>query len=367
MSMASDHLPGPHRAFTYEAFGLVSDAEGFVFLSGLVSALYALNLVAKGGTALVQKKMHSRASLIYLYHITLLFSLVLYGYCILRFTHHVYGHDAMYNPDNYSNYWLSAFTPFYTHPIHASLLALFLVYQPPLLDILPMYCVLQFIAPYIIRALEQGKIRTVLFSSISLWALSQLKFTQVILSWIIPADWHITYFVFDPCAWQLLFTLGFVAGYVSKKQVLLPNPGPWIAVASSVMLVGLWVRYGVVTPQDIYDPFMHRSWLGPFRLINALAFFFLVSQVIHVWRPKVDHSWLGWLGRYSLPVFTYHIVFIYLGDFWFQRIASQPNGWVIMCCFIVVLISSLAIPIYLSDYLRKLWAGDSSKPALAAS
>jgi hypothetical protein len=341
--MAVDHLPGPHRFLTYEAFGLVSAAEGFVFLAGLVSALYATHLLKKGGMPLVQKKMHQRSRLIYLFHVSLVLSLVLFGFIVRRATSHTFGHDAIADPVQYSSYWNAAFKPFWSQPIWASVMALLLIYQPPLLDILPLYCIFQFLAPYLMEIIHRGHMRTLLVVSFIFWLTAQIQASQEMIHWLIPLNWDYTYWVFDPFAWQFLYVVGFVCGTLREDKVFFfSHYIPWLVyLSAAVVSTGLYIRYQIDTPPDLYNPLMHRSWLAPFRLVNALALFYLIGLVLNRWGELFNHSWLAWLGRYSLIVFTYHLVFIYIGDFWFQRLLLLPYGWLAIVGIGVVLVASM--------------------------
>lgn len=67
--MTIDHIGGKHTAFTYEPFGFVSAAAGFVLLSAYVYAFTIRNTPPNGKALLVQS--WKRAGKLYRYHVVL--------------------------------------------------------------------------------------------------------------------------------------------------------------------------------------------------------------------------------------------------------------------------------------------------------
>ena len=76
--MAVNHIPSDLQIVTNHVFGFVSAAEGFVFLSGLMSGLVYARRYYKAGAAAVKESAVSRAKGIYVFHV-ITFLLVLLG------------------------------------------------------------------------------------------------------------------------------------------------------------------------------------------------------------------------------------------------------------------------------------------------
>jgi hypothetical protein len=64
--MTVDHLPVSLAKFTWQTFGFISAAEGFVFLSGLVAGLVYGRVAITKGVAAVRQRALRRALTLYL-------------------------------------------------------------------------------------------------------------------------------------------------------------------------------------------------------------------------------------------------------------------------------------------------------------
>jgi hypothetical protein len=69
--MTLGHFPNPLARFTEYTFGYASAPDGFVFLSGLVSAWVYLRIAEKRGDAAMRSKVLRRSGQIYLTHLVL--------------------------------------------------------------------------------------------------------------------------------------------------------------------------------------------------------------------------------------------------------------------------------------------------------
>ena len=123
--MFSSHLGTPLTRLTIEPFGYVSSAEGFVFLAAFLAGIVYRKTYETKGYDAMRDKAWRRAGLIYLCHIGLLMAGFLFAYLV--------GETG----DPVSN----IFKTFYQAPLTSMGLALVLLYQPPLFDILPLYVI----------------------------------------------------------------------------------------------------------------------------------------------------------------------------------------------------------------------------------
>ncbi|MFN3785872.1 MAG: OpgC domain-containing protein, partial [Thiothrix sp.] len=165
--MAADHFGEPIFQYLYEIAGYVSAAEGFVFLSGMLMALVYSRSYLAGGWVLEQR-VWRRAGLIYRYHVAVLLAVWVFS---------VVSQWA-------GAYWTSYANEMYREPWRALFSGLLLVYQPPLLDVLPLYVGLMSVAPFALRLMLQYQglgIGMVLTGSVGLWWAAQFYWGDVLL------------------------------------------------------------------------------------------------------------------------------------------------------------------------------------------
>jgi len=304
--MAADHFGEPVFQYTWEFFGFVSAAEGFVFLSGLLVGLIYSRHLSVGGWVLEQRVWH-RAGTIYLYHLVALVGVFLFT--VLS--------------DLGGAGWKSYAVDMQHHPGTALLFSLPLLYQPPLLDILPLYVSLMLAAPFALRLVGQYKgigVAMVLSGSVGLWLLGQYGARHAMLAGL-PHAWLVRMGSFDLLGWQLLFVVGMLFGhrrFTLKDAAFRVNPG--LLLASLGIVATLFaLRHG----------FWHIGWLQKhryvdrdsvawLRLVNFFALAYLVGALavaqqrlnILKWLA-LPGRWLAFLGRHSLQVFAYHLVVLY--------------------------------------------------------
>ena len=158
--MTMTHLPtwfGPHAG---QPFGYVSAAEGFVFLSGLlVGRVYSHKARAHGITAM-RRALLGRALKVYAAHVALLLFLffVLVPFALSHGAHAI-----------------TDLASFYVERPRVALVAsLALGYNPPLLDILPMYVLFIAASPSLIAFGSRRGWGPLLAVSATLWLFAQL-------------------------------------------------------------------------------------------------------------------------------------------------------------------------------------------------
>lgn len=302
------HFGSTFTWLMWQPLGYFSNAEGFILLSGTVFGLVYAKLIQRDPVSMRQKA-HRRAWLIYLSHIALL--LFVAGFTWIT--------------QDGSSQWRSHALYMAEHPALALIFGGLLIYQPPLLDILPMYALFVLVAPWVIRQLAAGRAVAVLTVSVLLWWL----FSQMIADgrWrehlAAAANLPRTFQVgsFDPMTWQLLFFAGVVLGFYLFHKRLPRQPSPsWALVAITLVVVFFCLRHGLIpTPSFWQKSWVARHSLSPLRLVNIAALTYTFWTLLFLAR-KVD--WPAWvlmlpkpfacLGRHSLPVFSAHVVLIYL-------------------------------------------------------
>jgi hypothetical protein len=234
-----------------------------------------------------------RAATIYRYHLAAYFTV--FGW-VIGYTH-FNGHAPACSP-----------TLMHDAPWLALITGPFFVYQPSMLDILPMYCVFVLAMPFVLRSLENGHRWRVLLVSFALWALCNIFIPQhPFMSGVINTG------AFNPGAWQLLFVFGIVFGHaLARRQVLLPAPRAWlIAIMLAIAAFFYAVRHAFLArplSPPLLDVLTNKNNLAPLRLLDFVLLAYLIylavsrfPQIMR-WRP------LAFLGRHSLPVFSAHVV-----------------------------------------------------------
>lgn len=341
--MAADHFGEPIFQHLYEFAGYLSAAEGFVFLSGMLVALVYSRYQSQGGWRLEQK-VWQRAGVIYAYHLAVVLAVFVFTMLSL-----ILGAP-----------WKSFATEMELEPLAALLSALLLVYQPPMLDILPMYVLLMLGAPFALRLMLKFKrlgIASVLMGSLLLWMFSQQGAGHGFLG-ALPTSVLVRVGAFDYMAWQLIFVLGMVAGFLrfSQQGKLVSVNKPLFLVALSLIAGLFLLRHGYLKPTSFLGgtwlveyPHIARDKLGWLRLFNFLAFVYVIAGLISLHRQyKIFQPfqwlgrWLGFLGQHSLQVFAFHLVVLYgyIPFRWGDWALTDQQKWI----WLVIFLASLTLP-----------------------
>ena len=300
--MVVDHLGG--SSWLYLVTGgnnfIVSGAEAFIFISGLVVGMVYGGIALKQGLRVAQIKALQRAWT--LYKLTVVLTLL---FAILSTTFHLDWAREL----NISN------------PLWFAFNIVTLRQTMYLTDVPLLYTFLMLAAAGGLWLLVKGKTHWLLAGSGALWLAFQLAPTAVQVPWQIDGNT-----TFNLAAWQLLFAVAMAAGYHRKtlERWLEPMPRFATLLASALMLVWLVRLYGSqgtwmanVLPGLDTNVLMHefflKSALAPGRLIaSVIVFQFAYLAVTLFWKPV--YAALGWLlmplGQNSLYAYTLHVVVI---------------------------------------------------------
>jgi hypothetical protein len=186
--MTLTHLP-PHplERFTSYTFGFASAPDGFVFLSGLMSAWVYLRVRNKQGQPAMEARALRRTRDIYLVHIFLLSASIL-GAVLLK--------QASFQA---------------AHPVQAFLGGSLLLYRPTFCDILPMYCIFLLFTPIVLDQMMRGRAWLAGVISTALWLTAR---------WGIGDAAHLVPWIdvgaFNILAWQAYFVAGL---YLGQRQL----------------------------------------------------------------------------------------------------------------------------------------------------
>jgi hypothetical protein len=293
--MTINHLPTEMRAYTDQSLGLFSAAEGFVFLSGLLAGWVYTRKYRTLGTQGLWAASTGRAQSIYRWHVGALLA----AFVIVQATEHILGYCAPTAP-----------RLFFEHPILSLGLGVSLLYQPGLLDLLPMYCGFVLLLPFVIKALDAGRQWLVFGISFAVW---------FVIQFAPPVDGAPLYPIntgsFNILAWQMLFIAGVAIGNArlsGLEQVKRPNP--WVFCAAAVVAAyGFGIRHAQwppLWPDRVFGILVNKPALGLLRLADFGCVAYLVAAfgarfpAALSWRP------LALLGRHSLAVVAFQSVVI---------------------------------------------------------
>ncbi len=291
------HIHCPAGAISYELFGRVSPAAGFVFLSGLVAGAVYSRTAEQGVAAIIQRCLR-RSLYIHVYHVVAFLLLIAL---------------AVFDP-RVNKYFQFAIGQSGAGATHA--LAWFGVwaYQPSLFDILPMYGLFVLCMPAALLALRGNHGFAMLLVSFVVWALAQIG-----LGHIVDGANHFGFFQgdFNPFAWQFVFFSGLYFGHehlYRRRRVVEIRP-VLLMLCLLVCIVGFTMRWQLL---NWPDSFGSSGWLASKRdygaayLVNFLAFSYLVYCLATRFPRAFNWPALAFLGRHSIQVFSFHVVAVYL-------------------------------------------------------
>lgn len=351
-----DHIPENVVAyFTMRAVAFNDAAEIFIFISGYTAALVYGRSLRQNGGLLATAQIYRRVWQLYVAHI---FLFVIFtaevSYTLLI------AQNPMYSEELGVGDFLSA-------PHIAIIRALVLDFQPPFLDILPLYIVLLGIFPPVLLGLNRFPAVPLAISA-ALYALT-LNFGWALHTY--PAD-HVWFF--NPLAWQFLFIIGASLGFTGVTGAR-PRRMPRLLVQATVALA---IAFAVInltwTAHWIHDPFpplfakelwpytIDKTDLAPLRLLNFLV---LAGAIVHFVKP--ESRFLRWraarpliiCGKHSLYIFCLGILLSLLGHF---VLAEIYHGLAMQAVVNIVGIALMIGVAYLLEWFKMAGRRPSSAP-----
>jgi hypothetical protein len=295
LMMVVNHAPSPLRVFTDQPIGFFSTAEAFVFVSAFLAGLLFQRRTEKHGFEAARAATVSRAFRIYRAHLgTLIFAFVVGGVFLagLPGIQHVL--------DQY-----------FKNPGAAMLAATALVFQPPLMDILPMYVLFSLLTPCAFWAASRWGWKRVLFVSVGCWVISQFRVREMLLASVKDTSF-LNLGPFDLLSWQLLWVGGLMFGKcVQEKRPILQ-----LSMRTEIFLLllataFLGLRWYTIAMQ--IDPgkqlwILDKWHLGPLRVMNFFVTAWVVAKLLPaLLRWEIPLRPFSVVGRNMLPVFCCQI------------------------------------------------------------
>lgn len=315
-----NHVPGNvFSNWTSRNFGISDAAELFVFLAGwsLSYAIRRQGVPLPPGTLFL--RFWLRAFSIYRAQIVisaLAIALLASAAILLE--------DPIYLQ------WHSAGPAFYD-PVRTAIGSVLMTYQLGYFNILPMYVLLIFAAPFFVL-LARWNIWAALGASLGLylWTLT----TQTNLPcWPTEERW-----LFNPLAWQFMFVVGFVLGEKWRTSEQLRRAADWAWWPALVIVIaGAYLTINNIRPDPLLVPepkllfLFEKSFLAPARVISLIAQVVVFGRLFYPVdeRFNVLSRGLCSLGQHSLAVFSVGSVLSLAGQI--ARFASGGSFLVDVC------------------------------------
>lgn len=299
-----NHMPAtPWSLLTSRAWGFSDAAEVFVLLAGLAAALAYHRYFANGTTGIGLATVFSRMWKLYRTHLFLF--LMVGTICVI-------GAERFNEP---SHLEALGFDTFLQNPGAFLAHVVTLRFLPGYLDILPLYVLLLALVPALFLLHRLHWIAP-LALGLALWGAVQG------IGFNIPNSRTAREWTFNPFAWQLLFTIGFVIGLRMRSGLglgLLGRPlmarGITIAAAlftvAAFLISAPWREIPGYENVWLVDPLrigaISKTDLSIIRLIDVLAKFWLVMVLIQPdarWLSSVPARMTALMGKHSLEVFA---------------------------------------------------------------
>ncbi len=346
-----DHIPGDVLGdYSLRNFALCDASEVFVLLAGFSAGSAYGSKMDRDGYGYAAVSVLHRAWTLFVAHV---FLFVVYA-AQVGYSANILGRFS-YLDESHLDVLAGA-------PYRALLDALFLLYQPSLLNILPLYVVLLLIFAVALPLLRRPK--CLLMLSMSLYF--TVRAAGINLPSSLGGGWF-----FNPLAWQLLFVIGAMLAYAPVKM---PEPRSLFdVVAVLILLIGLaiiwifWKHPSVLSilPESVARGvlWIDKTTLDPLRLISVLSLLWLTVRLVPRGADWLRSRWsapLVLMGQHSLPVFCVGIVIGFGG-----RLALElNNGALIQLLVNVIGASSLvtvgALAAWSGDCLRRRRARDTT-------
>jgi len=307
--MTLTHLPTRLTTPLGQPFGFVSAAEGFVLLSAYMAGLVYGKLAWRKSVAEMEMAFWKRALKVYWCQAATLAFL----FTVIAFIGVKVEQTAV---TDLMSFYLQ-------RPLVALISGLLLIYEPPLLDILPLYVLFMLVSPWVLAVALRHGWAPVMFVSGLLWVLAQFGLGEWIYNAAssvvpMPVPFHETG-SFATYGWQFLWMMGLWMGASRNDPRSPPFTFPnWVLVASVFVGVTCIVwrhRVGQAPFEgNVQLNLLFDKWLlGPLRLLDLVALAVLTIRFGPVLARRLPRQhYLETLGKASLPVFCAHLVVVLL-------------------------------------------------------
>jgi len=308
--------------FVWGRVGLVSSAEGFVAMSGLVVGIVYCKKLQTDGFRPTAQKLLARSFQLYRVNVALILSIALLG--LLPFIN-VYEVTHWMSPGTRSPAY-ALYPPPATPWYDVLLQALLLKIGPHQFQVIGLYVVLMACARTALFFMHKKHTKLLLLVSWSVYLVNQImqhKLTGARFEWAFPI-----------LTWQLLFFNCMAAGYHRQAIIDYFDAKKSLLTLNAATLISLWFMFMAFNnPRQIFWPWEPLSFIDPNlfqaayelafdknrlgigRVLNNLTLFIVAYGLLTRYWHMFNKS-LGWLliplGQASLYVFIVHVYFVLL-------------------------------------------------------
>lgn len=309
-AMIADHVAGdsPLALLTGGNRFLTSAAEGFVFISGLMTGLVYGRVFQRGGVVAGLRKILARVAALYALTVTLTLLFSVFS-------------------ERTGMPWARQIDLGNPVAFVFSIFALQRTYF--LVDVPLLYMLLFLCAPAALALLQRGKGWLMLAISLSVYALYQVFPDQMVFPWPIEGNG-----LFNFSAWQLIFFMGLWLGYQQPRvHALGARASRFVLIASGAALAALvgvfaWLQLGTVQPLSDLSPdaaalqnarlwvqgvLLEKADAQPGRLVATtvvLIFFLFLTTRFWTVIKRVAGPVLLPLGQHALYAYAAFVVII---------------------------------------------------------
>ena len=359
--MTITHLPTRFSSILGQPLGFVSAAEGFVFLSAFMAGYIFSRRAAKDGIPAMLKAFLSRAAKLYACHVAML----VYLFTIIAAIGITTNRQTI---KNLISFYLQ-------DPLTALGSSLVLLYNPPLLDILPLYVVFMVMSPWLLVVGLRLSWTPVIIASAIIWLVAQFGFEKEIYQAVrsligLKVPFHETG-AFDIFAWQWIWLLGLWMGAKTAAESTLKLPNSIVYAALALAAAGFCARHilgqAPFGENQTMAMLLSKWHLGPLRLLNFLALLAVILRFGPALKNAIRWPPLELLGAASLPVFCVHLAAVLLA----LALVGDKNGATSLAVELALLTATLFIMFGTAWYFRSergretAKGGDSKSPVSA--
>lgn len=291
-----NHVPGVMwEHLTSRNYGFSDSAELFVFLAGFASAFAYGRSFLQGSALVASIKALRRAGTLYLVHITLtMIAVSLFALAAMTTG------DGRYLMQLGIGYFM-------TQPVETLAGVATLMHQLAYLNILPMYCVILLMLPFMLAIIRRVGLPGLLIVSATLWAIAGTTGLNL-PNHPNPGGWQ-----FNPFAWQIVFAIGLAAGLAKAggRALVAYNPSLYAIALAYLFLSFLFVEFQLWHWSSLVPgPFLMTGFDKTFvtlpRLLHILALVYVFAHAPSgsMVRRIGPNNLLSVIGRHSLPIFA---------------------------------------------------------------
>jgi len=309
---------------SHERIGVVTGAELFVLLSGIVLGLVHRRRAIEAGWSSSASRMWGRARLLYAASLVVVIAAYLLSHLPFLDGDVLTTWTDTTTGTTYDLYGSTPLLADYPVPPPAVFDILLLDVGPYQFNVMGLYVALLLLAPLLFRLTLTGRWWLLLALSMAAYA------GNLFLHWrIVPSSFANQ---FPLLSWQVLFVLGLIAGFFNTAiREWFRGPAGKAVIALAAVAVVLFAVFSWNNPDklgdpwalrldmiatdrfnEIYEQWFRRDFLGPLRLVNVLVVVIAFYAVLtRFWTP-INRA-LGWLlvplGGATLYVFIMHVAF----------------------------------------------------------